>query len=112
MHFRSHQAISTLIKERLSELEQRREEVNLGIAYWYNRATPDTEDGREAYKELSRLKNRLRSTNAALRKWTAIYQEFKADMGQALDDANSEARLAPLVTRIAEQVRNFIDKVK
>ncbi len=72
------QALSTLVTERLSELENTKLEARTGIRYWYPKCVDDTEEGREAYNEYNRLQNLRRSTNIKLKKWRKIKFAIKA----------------------------------
>jgi hypothetical protein len=94
-----HQAINTLIKLRLSELSDLRVEFRKGIAYWFDRARPETVDGREAFSELNRCKNGLRSTNKKLRKWRAVQAEFDS----TVDSVHGGTLWVPLKSDAAKQ---------
>lgn len=93
MDYEHYQAINTLIKQRINCLEIERIRARLAVAHHSYSATPDTEEGKTAYAELNKNKNRLRAVNQKLRKWRSVHAQFKDDMGIALDDKNSWVRI-------------------
>ena len=112
MRFQTHQAILTLIRDNLSRIEACIEEVKHGYDYWYRRAVPGTEGGAEAYKELNRLKNRLRLLNDSKRRWVEHYREFKIDMQLAQDDMRADSRLAQAFEEATKIMNSALDKFR
>jgi hypothetical protein len=94
MDYEHYQAINTLLKERISDLEGDRYELKTAARHLVTQADPDTEVGQEAYENLNRVLNRRRVTDQKLRKWRSVHAAFKHDMGLALDDKNSWVRLS------------------
>lgn len=74
-----YQALSTLLKERIYELEINFQFYREEVATHFEQARPETLLGQMSYTELNRAKNGLRSTRAKLRKWRALHAACAAE---------------------------------
>lgn len=110
MRFQSHQALITLVHARLSELEYRKEELLHGVQYWLPKCDPHTEEGVEAYAELNRMKNRLRSVTKQISSWVAVIKDLKRDLSMSAEEHQVDSRLLAAFATATSVMNNALKR--
>jgi len=85
MNHRHIQASLTLTAERIHALQNQLVGLRLDNKMYYMAATPDTLAGSNAYIELNKIRNRIRTTRTQLRKWRGVHEALKAALADAQD---------------------------